>query len=101
MHFSDYCVFHTTPEFGAYFTDLCSFAVEHPVRTISPGARMAAEYQALLMRCQRLRGLPYSVFVNCEDVANEVRYGVRRSPTRERLTDFTSLAVLICLALKR
>jgi hypothetical protein len=74
-------VFHNDPEHGAHFSDFASFAQRRPVWPTSPPVSQG-EYEKILLNAQALAGKPYELMYNCEDTANEVRYGIPSSPTR-------------------
>lgn len=89
-------VFHNTQDRGAHIADGGSFAAGQPVFAVGDPVRTATEYQSLVRNVGALQGKLYdAVFFNCEDAASEARFGVRRSPTREKVV----MVVASCLAL--
>lgn len=88
-------VFHSQPGRGAHYTHPTTFGQGLPVWTTSPPPVSAIEYRQMLRIAQAWEGTPWTPGnTNCEDVANAVRYGIPKSPTRNGLL-ILSLAIAL------
>jgi hypothetical protein len=94
-------VFHNTQDHGAHVADGYSFAAGQPVFAVGDPVKTPAEYQTLLNNVVALQGKPYdAVFFNCEDAASEARFGIRHSPTREKVVMVAASCVVFWLLVK-
>lgn len=83
---SENAIFHNTIDSGAHLGTLREFSAGQPVWVFPSTVRSQADYEALLSRARAVEGEPYSAYYfNCEDAASEVRYGIPRTPTREKI----------------
>ena len=93
-------VFHTTPEQNAHFTNLQTFGAGLPIRVHAAGVETQQELNIMWQRAQQLNGSLYSLGLNCEDISNLVRYGIKQSPTREKIAGATFVGLLLLAILQ-
>jgi len=91
-------IFHNTLDGGPHLDTLHEFSAGMPVWVLPSAVGSQTDYEIMLSRALAVTGRRYNAYwYNCEDAASEVRYGIPRSPTRERVLKggFTLLGLFL------